>query len=141
MCWNHFSLRKCLCITLWCHNLLHLTIDDIFSNLAKSKIWRINSPIIRPFFLLSWIIILMRFKIHLSYLFRLWHILSRIDSLFDIIFVLLCWNSIFKILLFRLLRHIVIASNSLSKRLPENESIYTFYVIYTYFRKLHLRNC
>lgn len=131
----HFSLRKRLCIILWSHNLLHLAINNIFRNLPKPKITWVNCPVIRSFFLLSRIIILMRFQIHLSNLFGLWHIFTRINGFLNIVFIFLCWNSIFKFLIFRLWWHIVITSNSLSERLPKNKSIFTFYVICICFRK------
>ena len=66
----------------------------ILLHFPESKISRIDRPIVRANLLLPRIIIFVRFQIKLSNLLTLWHILARIDGLFDSISIFLGGDSI-----------------------------------------------
>ena len=78
-------------------NLFHLIMNDILSHLPKSEISRINFPLIGPLFLFARIVIQMRFEVHLPNMLVLRHILTGIDSLFDIVFIFFGRKPIFEI--------------------------------------------
>lgn len=83
-------LRHMFRIGLRLHDLFHLFMNWILLYFSKSVISRINWPIVWSLLLLSRIVVLMRFEIHLSHLLSFRHILSRVDSLFCSVFVVLC---------------------------------------------------
>lgn len=109
------------------HYLPHFVMDRIFLNFTEPKISWINRPVIRSFFLLSRIIILVRLQIHSPHLFGFRHIFSRVDCLLCSPFVNLSWKSKFKISLFGWLRKIIVSIDSSSKRLPFETIIFAFH--------------
>ena len=60
----------------WSHDLLDLTVNWVLFKLAKSVIRRVNWPVVGPFLLLSWVVVLVRLEILKSDLLRFRHVLT-----------------------------------------------------------------
>jgi hypothetical protein len=73
---HEFSLREVVILSFRLKNLLDFIVNNIFLNLAKPKISRINIPVVLPFLLFSSLKISMGLEVHKPDIFRLKHVNS-----------------------------------------------------------------
>ena len=45
-------------MSFWSHDLLDLTVNRVLLKLSKPVVGRVNWPLVEPFLLLSWVVIL-----------------------------------------------------------------------------------
>ena len=68
--------RHCLVMSFRLQYLFDLFVNWILLHFSKPEISGINRPVVRSDFLLSRVIVLVRFQIHLPDFFSFWHIFS-----------------------------------------------------------------
>jgi len=98
-------------------NLLDLLMNWIFLDLSETEIGWSDRPIIRTYFLLSRIIILMWFQVKFPNFLWFRHILCWINSFFDTPFISLCCKTKPEFLFICLFREAILSIDCTSERL------------------------